>query len=587
MGLHKKLLPSKGQLGAIDCTKDPYFEQLSQYAQTFLKLKEMMMNLWKISSRLRLLIGVSVVVMLVLVAINWIGLTRLATLQDESHKRTQDAGQLRQDANIGAQAYRIVADTFINRKFEESAVKWASMSTEIDRVLDHAFKVADTNDERQWAKDAAQCMTELRELYSKKYLPLVENDAPVSDISAVDDQIDKLIDRFSEDFGKLAASAQAEATNADEEFDAIAQLTRTENLITVAIGGIIVVGLALLVSRSITGQLGMELSEAMMATQRISQGDLVSQISHNADSQDTLAAHLASMLSTLKTTVSNVRTGSDNVSIASSEIAQGNQNLSSRTENQASALEETAASMEQLSASVKQNADSAAQANQLARNASTIAIHGGDVVTEVIETMKGINDSSKRITDIISVIDGIAFQTNILALNAAVEAARAGEQGRGFAVVASEVRALAGRSAEAAKEIKTLIGASVERVEKGSVLVDRAGAAMTEVVAAIHQVVDLMSEIAAASREQSTGVSQVGEAVTQLDQVTQQNAALVEEMAAATNALKSQAQDLVRTVAAFKLGSDHQPAQVLSLGAVRSNNASKRLQHNPERRLAA
>jgi methyl-accepting chemotaxis protein len=202
---------------------------------------------------------------------------------------------------------------------------------------------------------------------------------------------------------------------------------------------------------------------------------------------------------------------------------------------------------------VRQNADSATQANQLARSASTVAVQGGDVVNEVVETMKGINEASRKISDIISVIDGIAFQTNILALNAAVEAARAGEQGRGFAVVASEVRSLAGRSAEAAREIKSLINTSVERVEAGTALVDRAGATMTEVVSSIKRVTDIVAEITAASSEQASGVAQVGEAVSQMDHATQQNAALVEEMAAAAISLKSQAQDLVQVVAAFKI----------------------------------
>jgi methyl-accepting chemotaxis protein len=209
--------------------------------------------------------------------------------------------------------------------------------------------------------------------------------------------------------------------------------------------------------------------------------------------------------------------------------------------------------MEQMGATVKQNADSARQANQLAMNASTVAVEGGEVVGQVVETMKGINESSRKISDIISVIDGIAFQTNILALNAAVEAARAGEQGRGFAVVASEVRSLAGRSADAAKEIKALISASVERVEQGTNLVDKAGATMTEVVSSIRRVTDIMGEISAASSEQSSGVQQIGEAVSQMDQVTQQNAALVEEMAAAASSLKSQAQELVHVVSVFKL----------------------------------
>jgi methyl-accepting chemotaxis protein len=225
--------------------------------------------------------------------------------------------------------------------------------------------------------------------------------------------------------------------------------------------------------------------------------------------------------------------------------------------------------MEQLGATVKQNADSAHQANQLARNASSTAVRGGEVVAQVVATMKGINDSSKKIADIIQVIDGIAFQTNILALNAAVEAARAGEQGRGFAVVATEVRNLAGRSAQAAREIKHLIHASVEQVERGTVLVDEAGVTMHEVVTGIHRVTDLMGEISAASREQSAGVSQVGEAVTQMDQVTQQNAALVEEMAAAASSLETQAQELVATVAVFRLagGPDAAPALRPQTGA--------------------
>jgi methyl-accepting chemotaxis protein len=212
--------------------------------------------------------------------------------------------------------------------------------------------------------------------------------------------------------------------------------------------------------------------------------------------------------------------------------------------------------MEELAAPVKQNADSARQAHQLAMTASSVAIQGGEVVAQVVDTMKGINDASRKISDIIGVIDGIAFQTNILALNAAVEAARAGEQGRGFAVVASEVRSLAGRSADAAKEIKVLINASVERVAQGTALVDQAGTTMTEVVSSIRRVTDLVGEISAASSEQSAGVTQVGEAVIQMDQVTQQNAALVEEMAAAASSLKSQAQELVQTVAVFKLLSD-------------------------------
>ena len=343
-----------------------------------------------------------------------------------------------------------------------------------------------------------------------------------------------------------------------------------------------------LVTRSITGQLGAEPSEAADVAQRVAQGDLSSVVHLRTGDTTSLMAHMKSMQESLIKVVSQVRRGSEGVATASAEIAQGNNDLSSRTENQASALEETAASMEQMGATVKQNADSARQANQLAMNASTVAVQGGEVVGQVVETMKGINESSRKISDIISVIDGIAFQTNILALNAAVEAARAGEQGRGFAVVASEVRSLAGRSADAAKEIKTLISASVERVEQGTHLVDQAGATMTEVVSSIRRVTDIMGEISAASSEQSSGVQQIGEAVNQMDQVTQQNAALVEEMAAAASSLKSQAQELVHVVSAFKLNAGDAPMAAPSMprAQVRSSVPNHPFK-GAERRLAA
>ncbi len=352
--------------------------------------------------------------------------------------------------------------------------------------------------------------------------------------------------------------------------------------VAVLMAAFVVGWMVLVISRSI----GRGIDNAIQVVNAMAHGDLTVPIHpEGKDEVARLLQSMAAMQTSLAAVVTTVRQGSEGVATVSAEIAQGNQDLSARTESQASALEETAASMEQLSATVKQNADSARQANQLAMNASTVAIKGGEVVAQVVGTMKDINDSSKRISDIISVIDGIAFQTNILALNAAVEAARAGEQGRGFAVVASEVRSLAGRSAAAAKEIKSLINASVERVEQGTALVDKAGVTMTEVVGSIRRVTDLMGEISAASNEQAAGVAQVGEAVQQMDQVTQQNAALVEEMAAAASSLKSQAEDLVGTVAVFKVGGDDKHLNAAPRPVtVRASVSSAKPHKSPDRR---
>ena len=308
---------------------------------------------------------------------------------------------------------------------------------------------------------------------------------------------------------------------------------------------------ALIFVRSIT----QPLAQAVTLSRAVAQGDLSGEPLHYGSNEvGQLLQALQQMREQLTQVVRNVRSGAEGVATASTQIAQGNTDLSARTESQASSLQQTAASMDLLSTAVKQNADSAIQANQLSESASSVAVQGGQVVAQVVDTMQGINASSSKIADIIGVIDSIAFQTNILALNAAVEAARAGEQGRGFAVVASEVRSLAGRSAAAARAIKQLIDARGQAGDAGSALVDRAGATMTDVVSAIARVTNIMGEISAASREQSQGVAQVGEAVTHLDEVTQQNASLVEEMAAAAGSLQTQAQDLVGVVSVFKLG---------------------------------
>ncbi|MCA6942656.1 methyl-accepting chemotaxis protein [Pectobacterium polaris] len=321
-------------------------------------------------------------------------------------------------------------------------------------------------------------------------------------------------------------------------------------LLLSACSAVLGVLIAWLLTRSVTAPLSIALSSAL----RIGEGDLRGTIA--VDSRDEfgqLLEAMRDMQSSLTKTVITVRDNAESVATASIQIAQGNADLSSRTEEQASALEETSSTMTQLGMTVKNNADNARQADQLAKNASTVAQQGGQVVDDVVETMKAIDESSRSIADIINVIDSIAFQTNILALNAAVEAARAGEQGRGFAVVAGEVRSLAQRSAEAAKEIKTLITTSVERVEQGSDLANKAGETMQQVVVAIRQLTDTMAEISSASAEQSTGVDQVGIAVNQMDQTTQQNAALVEESAAAALSLQEQADLLVRAVSVFKV----------------------------------
>jgi methyl-accepting chemotaxis protein len=313
------------------------------------------------------------------------------------------------------------------------------------------------------------------------------------------------------------------------------------------------VALARALTNRLLRQLGGEPRAAAEVAAAVAGGTLTTPIALRPGDTTSLMAQLAAMQSGLAGTVGGVRRGSENVAAASAQIAQDNRELSDRTEQQAGSLQETAATMSELGATVATNAESARQANQLALGASSVALRGGEVVGQVVETMKGINASSQRIAEIVGTIDGIAFQTNILALNAAVEAARAGEQGRGFAVVASEVRLLAQRSAAAAKEIKGLIQASVERVGHGTALVDRAGQTMGEIVSAIQRVTDIVGEISAASAAQSSGVTQVGAAVSQMDQATQQNATLVERSAAAASGLQQQAQELVRAVAVFTI----------------------------------
>jgi methyl-accepting chemotaxis protein-1 (serine sensor receptor) len=525
------------------------------------------MNNLKISSRLMILIGIMSVL---LMGIGILGLSGISksneALKTVYEDRTVPLGQIADIEYLILRNRVLVMDMLLehtpvnlekrNKEFrgnvETLSKVWAAyMATYLtpeEAKLAQAFDQARTNYLKDGLLPAVDALlagnTEsAATIYKQKISPLAQP---------------------TQEFIKKLVHLQLDV--AKQEYEAAVArylVIRTMSILAIIVGVLFafIFGIALVrgISRS--------LRQAVDAAQAVSAGDLTHSIkSQGKDEVATLLQALSTMQENLIKVVGAVRDGSEGVATASAEIAQGNNDLSARTEQQASALEETAASMEELNATVKQNAESAKQANQLAQSASTVAMQGGEVVSQVVETMKGINDSSKKINDIISVIDGIAFQTNILALNAAVEAARAGEQGRGFAVVASEVRSLAGRSAEAAKEIKTLIGASVERVEQGTALVDQAGTTMTEVVSSIRRVTDLMGEISAASNEQSQGVEQIGEAVTQMDQVTQQNAALVEEMAAAATSLKSQAQELVSTVAVFKLSQQsHAGTSLLAL----------------------
>ena len=512
------------------------------------------MNNFKISTRLWFLISVLSVLLAV---IGFLGL--YATSQSNEGMRTVYEDRAVPLAQLGEINYLLnrnrilVMDALLN-------TDGANVRRRGTEVVDNAQKMLTT-----WKAYMSTALTTEEARLAKDFeekATAYQRDALAATVKAMaegnPDAADKL---YREKISPMAAEVQKSVEAliqlqidvAKQEYTTAVSRYQTMRMLSIAaiVLGILaaaVFGFFLIRSISAALQHAVEVSSA------VAQGDLTTTIRQDGrDEVSQVLQSLGAMQGNLSQIVTRVRHGSDAVSTASAEIAQGNQDLSSRTENQASALEETAASMEELSSTVKQNADNARQANQLAQSASTVAVQGGEVVAQVVQTMQGISESSRRINDIISVIDGIAFQTNILALNAAVEAARAGEQGRGFAVVAGEVRTLASRSAEAAKEIKTLITDSVTRVEQGGTQVERAGQTMNEVVASIRRVTDIMGEISAASTEQSQGVAQIGEAVQQMDQVTQQNAALVEEMAAAASSLRSQAQELVQVVSVFQV----------------------------------
>jgi len=542
----------------------------------------------------RLGIGFGIVVML-LIGMTLFGVNRMSSLNDGTSLLVNDrypkvvlANEILDGINFNALAMRNLLITEDPEKIKAALSEIKSNVTRVGEKIAQLDKTIST-------EKGKQVFNEVKEARSKyvvtqnEYLKLISEgkkqeageyllSSVVQAQTAYFSQVQNLIALIGTIMVKSGEDAEKNYQNSRNMLSGIA-----------IIAILLACGFAYWTTRSITRPL----NQAVQIARTIADGDLTSKIQvESSDETGQLLQALKDMNSSLVRIVAQVRTGTDTIASASTQIAAGNLDLSSRTEEQASSLEETAASMEELTSTVKQNADNARQANQLAAEASDVAMKGGDVVSEVVSTMSSINSSSKKIVDIISVIDGIAFQTNILALNAAVEAARAGEQGRGFAVVASEVRNLAQRSAAAAKEITVLIGDSVDQVSAGTLLVNKAGTTMSEVVNSVRRVTDIMAEITAASHEQSTGIEQVNQAIAQMDEVTQQNAALVEEAAAAAASLEDQASNLSELVDVFRIDSTQIVANTSSTASTAASHTQKAtavvrrtMMQNPAKRL--
>ncbi|SFV10617.1 methyl-accepting chemotaxis protein [Pseudoduganella namucuonensis] len=530
------------------------------------------MNLAKMKVGTRLGLGFTLVLAF-LVAITVVGIFRMAQIQD----------RLDHVVSFNNVVTRLVIDMRNNVSDRITSLRVLTLLTDSGDMEQDMKRIKDQADKYSAAQKKLQGLLAAEGTAEEKALiaQIVEHEAAAMPAIAkasqlwMSDQaeaatkvyikeIKPVQKKWIEALDQMAALEDKLNTQVQEDAAAGFNSARTFMIGMGALAVLLSVGAAVIITRGLLKQLGGEPDYTASIAGSIANGDLSVAINTSSTDQGSLLVEMKEMRNSLVGIVGQVRTGTETIGTASREIAAGNVDLSSRTEMQASSLEKTASAMEELTSTVKQNADNARQANQLAANASDVARKGGEVVSQVVDTMSSINESANKIVDIIGVIDGIAFQTNILALNAAVEAARAGEQGRGFAVVASEVRSLAQRSAGAAKEIKTLIGDSVEKVERGSKLVGQAGVTMEEVVDSVRRVTDIMGEIASASQEQSAGIEQVNQSIIEMDSMTQQNAALVEEAAAAAQSLQDQAAELARVVSIFKLteGEERKPAPV-------------------------
>ncbi len=514
------------------------------------------MNIKKIRIGQRLALGFGVVIAL-LIMLAGLAYFRIMSLNSEMNFMVKDrypktvlANGIKADVSETTRNMLNVLVMTDPGQMKKELVNIEQKNKSIDESIATLSKIITTPKGVEYVK----AITELRDKFvpaQTKFVGLVNDDKKDEAMVKLMFSIRPLQAKYFEQIDGFIKYQNSEMEASGAESSEAAKRTELLIMALAVVASAISVLVGFLATRSITRPL----NEAVDVAKRVADGDLTSDIQiKTQDETGELMQALKDMNESLARIVGEVRGGTDNIAMASSEIASGNAELSAHTQDQASSLQETATSMSSLTDTVRQNADNARQANQLAASASEVAVKGGDVVSQVIDTMGSINASSKKIVDIIGVIDGIAFQTNILALNAAVEAARAGEQGRGFAVVAAEVRNLAQRSASAAKEIKTLIGDSVEKVEVGSKLVGQAGITMDEVVNSVKRVTDIMGEITAASQEQSLGIEQINMAINQMDGVTQQNAALVEEAAAAAESMQDQAATLARLVSVFKVG---------------------------------